>query len=779
MKNIARLTLFLFSLSIVSFAVAADLGPTASLSVSPSVGTTRTTFVFDASDSVDSRGFHDTLEYRWNYNSGVSGWTDWSFDPTTTYQYDDTGTIQIKVEVKDEDGYTDDTWAEIEVSDDLPFETEFNVTPEEGDIYTDFTFDIDTTTTVEYALSDFEYRWDFDGDSEWDTDYMGATEIQHTYGTVGYYTPCLEVLAPDDSTVTMCGYETDSASSGGIITVGNNSEEPDASIEYYPSSGNEDTTFYFSAESSFDSQDYSDLEYRWDYEGDGVFDTDWSSDETTSHKYGVYGEYEVILQIRDSDGNTDEARVDVTIAGEGFAPEAKFTISSDSHLADDDVGTTATEFTFNATSSSDEEDYTSQLEVRWDYEGDSEFDTTWSNNKYAYHQYLEAGEYEVTMEIRDLDGNISSASYEIKVVTNTPPYATFEVDPTSATPGVEFDFDAGACSDDQYKSAYLQVRWDFDGDGTWDTDFATDKTTSHYFDESGEYDAILQVKDPEGQTAEASQSITILSNTSPYADFTVDPESGTYSTSFTFDASNSEDGQTDFDDLWFRWDYDYNGDSDITFDTSFTHTESVSHYFNEDDGTGDFIIRLEVKDEDGEVSTAYETINIHWASTYLEELKDLGIMKGYSGDMKPDQNITRAELLKIVLEATDTSVSGMTYKGYFNDVGKTDWHWKYVEKAYELGIINGYDDGGFKPNQEINRAEALKIIFEGFSIDTSGEHEEDIFDDVLEGYWFFDYVMTAYENDIVSGYGDGRFGPSDSMTRGQAAKVVSLVLSEL
>jgi len=771
MKNLARSILFLFLISIFALAFASDLGPEASITSSPSKGSLSTVFTFDASQSVDSRGFGSTLEYRWNFNAGEESWTDWDDDATVTHQYTDDGTKQIEVEVRDADGYTDKAWSQVDVDNELSYETEFTVSPEEGDTETVFEFDIDTTASYGTDLDAFEYRWDFDDDGDFDTDYISSETIDHSYGDNGIYMPVLEVTAPDGTTTEIRGYEYDGALSGGRITV-HSSDYPEASAKVWPSSGDENTRFYFSAEDSFNGDD----EYRWDFEGDGIFDTDWSSEETADHKYSTPGTYEVILQVRNSDGLTDEARLSITIAEEGAAPDAQIRITSDTYLADKDVGTTATEFKFNASYSSDEEDYSSYLEVRWDYEGDGDFDTTWSTEKTAYHQFLAAGEYEVTLEVRDTAGNVSEASYDIRVVTNTAPYASITVDNDEATSGVEFSFDAGASSDDQYKSTYLEVRWDWEGDGSWDTSFSNDKTEEHYYDSSGTYDVIVQVKDPEGQTDESSVSVTVLSNTTPYAEFSVDPEEGTYSTKFTFDASTSYDGQTDFDDLWFRWDFNYNGNSDITYDTSWNHSDTTTHYYDSDDGTGYFTVRLEVKDEDGEVQEDVKTIYVHWASPYLDELRSRGIIKGYDDGMRPNQDITRAELVKIVVESLDENLYGMTYQGYFSDVSNTSWYWKYLERAYELGIVSGYDDGSFGPDASINRAEAMKIIINGFDIDTGGSHSGGVFDDISASAWYFKYVMTAYEESLVSGYGDGTFGPGNNMTRGEAAKVVWLAM---
>ena len=393
-----------------------------------------------------------------------------------------------------------------------------------------FNFDARCTIDKDTSLSDLYFIWDFgDGAEEWAYG-KGNYQTEHIYWENGTYTVKLTISDPNQNAHF---YKQT------VKVVPN--EGPHIQLDITPEQGTFNEEFTFDASGTYHNQFQSRyLEYRWDYEGDGLWDTDWSDESDTDWKYSVSGAYEPTVQVRDSDGNLDQTSINITIGSEGFAPEAKFTISVDSRLADKDVGTTDTEFTFNATTSKDEETSASALQVRWDYEGDGEWDTTFSDDtKYAYHTYTEAAEYIPTLEVMDSDGNVATYDYEIRVVENTPPNATFDVDPKEATPGVEFTFDAGSCSDDQYKSAYLEVRWDYEGDGTWDTNFSTTKSSRHYYDDSGTYDVVVQVKDPEGQTAEASEEITVLSNTVPVAAFTVSPDNGTYSTAFAFDASSS------------------------------------------------------------------------------------------------------------------------------------------------------------------------------------------------------------------------------------------------
>lgn len=94
-------------------------------------------------------------------------------------------------------------------------------------------------------------------------------------------------------------------------------------------------------------------------------------------------------------------------------------------------------------------------------------------------------------------------------------------------------------------------------------------------------------------------------------------------------------------------------------------------------------------------------------SEAIEFLKDEGVVEGYEdGTYKPTSRINRAEFIKIILESRGTEVSG---KKCFPDVNK-EWFAKYICTAEKEGIIEGYPDGTFKPERPINFAEASKIL---------------------------------------------------------------------
>ena len=119
---------------------------------------------------------------------------------------------------------------------------------------------------------------------------------------------------------------------------------------------------------------------------------------------------------------------------------------------------------------------------------------------------------------------------------NTTPTASFTIDPTSGTVNTVFNFDASGSTDNEDATSTLQVRWDWDNDGTWDTNYSTTKTATHQYSTVSTYIVKLEVKDSEGLTHATIKTVS-LSNTAPTASFTVDPTSGTVNTVFNFDAT--------------------------------------------------------------------------------------------------------------------------------------------------------------------------------------------------------------------------------------------------
>ncbi len=115
----------------------------------------------------------------------------------------------------------------------------------------------------------------------------------------------------------------------------------------------------------------------------------------------------------------------------------------------------------------------------------------------------------------------------------------------------------------------------------------------------------------------------------------------------------------------------------------------------------------------------------------------------------------------------------------FSDIEKGHKYFKAVSYLKDKGVINGYEDGTFKPDLDVNRAEALKIIFLGLSknIEETGSGttlEQNLFPDTPNDAWYIPYIKYAKERDIVKGYEDGLFRPEKNVTLVEALKIISL-----
>jgi len=166
----------------------------------------------------------------------------------------------------------------------------------------------------------------------------------------------------------------------------------------------------------------------------------------------------------------------------------------------------------------------------------------------------------------------------------------------------------------------------------------------------------------------------------------------------------------------------------------------------------------------------------HWAFNYVMYLTEKKSISGYAdGSFKPDRNISRAELLKIVLNAYKGDINYVDYNKEFTDVSNSDWFSKYVNYGIRNNIIEGYSDSLFMPGRFISRAEAIKIILlaSGINIPTTLEKADYI--DTPKNAWYTKYLIFTSRNGITQGYKDGRFLPDRAITRAEAVKIIQLI----
>lgn len=171
-------------------------------------------------------------------------------------------------------------------------------------------------------------------------------------------------------------------------------------------------------------------------------------------------------------------------------------------------------------------------------------------------------------------------------------------------------------------------------------------------------------------------------------------------------------------------------------------------------------------------------IDGHWAKGDIVYLMEKNVMSGYSdGSFRPNNSITRAEFIKMV-----NNVYGFTEKAdiQFADVKETHWFYDDIKKAVAVGYISGYEDGNMKPNAAITRQEAAKILALASGLDKEVSDNQINFRDKDKiSQWAIEYVKFMVDKGYLSGYEDGTFRPERQITRGETAKLLTLISKDI
>ncbi len=166
-----------------------------------------------------------------------------------------------------------------------------------------------------------------------------------------------------------------------------------------------------------------------------------------------------------------------------------------------------------------------------------------------------------------------------------------------------------------------------------------------------------------------------------------------------------------------------------------------------------------------------------WFYSYVEDLVALGVVNGSMPEYRAGDNVNRAEMAKLVVEAFDIDLVSPD-EATFKDVASGTWYYEYVETAAAHGIVGGYKDdegaltGYYGPADAVTREQAAKMIVLGAPLELNTNCGPS-FPDVGVNRWSYEYVETLYVNSVVDGYPDGTFGPEANINRAEIAKIVS------
>lgn len=189
----------------------------------------------------------------------------------------------------------------------------------------------------------------------------------------------------------------------------------------------------------------------------------------------------------------------VLSAGIVFAPAnqppvACFTVNPTSGII------TLTNFSVDASCSTDDTTPTADLQVRWDWTNDGVWDTPWNTTKTASNIYNVSGNITIKLIVKDKNRATNTTTQKIIVY----PWPCFEVVPTEGNTSTLFKVNA-TCS----KGTSLNYKWDWENDGIFDTPFLATPYANHTYTATGTYTIYLVVIDPDGGNSGTNRNVQV------------------------------------------------------------------------------------------------------------------------------------------------------------------------------------------------------------------------------------------------------------------------------
>ncbi|MBT2640367.1 S-layer homology domain-containing protein [Bacillus sp. ISL-39] len=167
-------------------------------------------------------------------------------------------------------------------------------------------------------------------------------------------------------------------------------------------------------------------------------------------------------------------------------------------------------------------------------------------------------------------------------------------------------------------------------------------------------------------------------------------------------------------------------------------------------------------------ASSFSDIKNHWAEEEMEYLVQKGIIGGYADDtFRPNEIVTRAQAAIMIGRAKGLP-GEQPVDTRFPDVPASVTGSGYIHELEKIDALTGYGDGTYRPHEPVKRGDAtVHLIRSGIAPSDQQPYPKNPFTDVSSSQLSGDFVIIAYHNGIVDGYADGTFRPYESITRAQ------------
>ncbi|MGO4547976.1 cadherin-like beta sandwich domain-containing protein [Paenibacillus sp. 2TAB23] len=172
-------------------------------------------------------------------------------------------------------------------------------------------------------------------------------------------------------------------------------------------------------------------------------------------------------------------------------------------------------------------------------------------------------------------------------------------------------------------------------------------------------------------------------------------------------------------------------------------------------------------------------ISGHWAEAEIRKAVADGWVSGYpDGSFKPKREVTRAEFVLMLAKSQGWKESDAESVAKFSDIDNIgEWAQTAVSMAVQMGMINGYEDGSFRPNQPITRAEMTQMIIRTLGMSVELDQSTSFADNSNISAWSLPYIAEAVKRGLVKGLDNNRFEPNRKASRAEAVVILTRLLN--
>lgn len=163
----------------------------------------------------------------------------------------------------------------------------------------------------------------------------------------------------------------------------------------------------------------------------------------------------------------------------------------------------------------------------------------------------------------------------------------------------------------------------------------------------------------------------------------------------------------------------------------------------------------------------------HWAKMPIENDATVGLVQGYpDGNFKPERPLSRAELATLLVRAKGIKLPEGRARQAFKDVNPDFWAAKYIEVAQREGLVKGYPDRTFRPNNKINKVEGIALMarFDQLKL---AQVDAKPYWDIPTNHWGAKYVQAAKENGMLKFIDRNRLRPKEALARSESVEMLS------